>query len=157
MTQDKPHTGDEKPPTPEELRKQVESSREDLGDTVEALAAKADVKNRTKEKTAALKQQVAERATQVTTQLQDKAAHATHVVHDKTPEPVRAKAAAASERVRVQAKHAGELAREKAPEPVREKADQGMRMARANRAPLLAGVGVVIALLLARKARRHRR
>ncbi|MEU0198916.1 MULTISPECIES: hypothetical protein [unclassified Streptomyces] len=76
-----------------------------------------------REKATAVKQQVAEKTTQVRAQVRDKAAHV------------------------------GELAREKAPEPVREKADEGMRMARANRTPLYAAAGALIALLFVRRAR----
>lgn len=36
--------------TPEELRAQIEATREELGETVEALAHKADVKARAKER-----------------------------------------------------------------------------------------------------------
>ncbi|WOX07384.1 DUF3618 domain-containing protein [Streptomyces sp. N50] len=115
MTQDKPHTGDEATPATDEPRAQVEATREELGETVEALAAKADVKTRAEEKTA-----------QAQAQLRDKASHVVHVVQDKTPEPVR------------------------------EKAGQGLQAARANRAPLLAAAGALIALLLIRRSRKHR-
>lgn len=128
MTPDKPHKGDETAPSPEELREQVEATREELGETVGALAAKTDVRTRAHEKTTAVTHQVAEKTTQVRTQLRDKATHAAHVVHDRTPEPVR------------------------------ERADQGMRTARAHRAPLLAaaGAGALVALLFVRRFRRHR-
>jgi hypothetical protein len=79
-----------------------------------------------------------------------------HVVQERTPEPVRANAAAATEQVRDKAVHAGKLAREKTPEPVREKAGQGLQAARANRAPLLDAAGALIALLLIRRSRKHR-
>jgi ElaB/YqjD/DUF883 family membrane-anchored ribosome-binding protein len=47
--------------TPEEIRAEIESTREDLGDTAAALASKADVKARTKEKVEAVKQIVAQK------------------------------------------------------------------------------------------------
>ncbi|HWT24704.1 MAG TPA: DUF3618 domain-containing protein [Solirubrobacteraceae bacterium] len=37
-------------PTPEQLRTEIEQTRAELGDTVEALAAKSDVKTRAREK-----------------------------------------------------------------------------------------------------------
>ncbi|WP_405836898.1 DUF3618 domain-containing protein [Streptomyces sp. NBC_01518] len=126
MTQDKPHTGDEATPSTDELRAQVEATREELGETVEALAAKADVKARAQEKADTVKQQVEEKTAQAQAQLRDKASHVVHVVQDKTPEPVR------------------------------EKAGQGLQVARANRAPLLAAAGALIALLLIRRSRKHR-
>ncbi|GAA4455656.1 DUF3618 domain-containing protein [Phytohabitans houttuyneae] len=51
---------------PEELRADIERTREDLGDTVSALAGKADVKARTKEAVADAKDRVGERAGEVT-------------------------------------------------------------------------------------------
>lgn len=41
--------------SPEQLRAEIEDAREDLGDTVEALAAKTDVKTRAREKADELK------------------------------------------------------------------------------------------------------
>ncbi|MEU9081322.1 DUF3618 domain-containing protein [Streptomyces sp. NPDC048357] len=56
-------------PTPEKLREQVEHTRDELGQTIEALAAKADVKAQAKERTAALKEQAAEKTVLVTDQV----------------------------------------------------------------------------------------
>jgi ElaB/YqjD/DUF883 family membrane-anchored ribosome-binding protein len=47
---------------PEELRREIEQTREELGDTVEALSDKADVKGQIKEKIAGAR----ERATDAT-------------------------------------------------------------------------------------------
>jgi hypothetical protein len=44
--------------SPEEIRRDIEETRGDLGDTVEALAAKADVKAQAKDKAEDLKQKV---------------------------------------------------------------------------------------------------
>jgi len=44
-------------PTPEELRRQIEETRRELGDTVDALSHKADVKEQARQK----KQEVQER------------------------------------------------------------------------------------------------
>jgi ElaB/YqjD/DUF883 family membrane-anchored ribosome-binding protein len=41
--------------SPEEIRVDIEQTREELGDTVEALAAKTDVKGQAKERIASLK------------------------------------------------------------------------------------------------------
>ena len=45
----------------EEIRSDIEQTREELGDTAAALAAKADVKARAKEKIAGAKQSVSEK------------------------------------------------------------------------------------------------
>jgi hypothetical protein len=47
--------GDDAGKTPEQLRAEIEETREELGDTVEALAAKTDVKARAKERADELK------------------------------------------------------------------------------------------------------
>lgn len=46
---------------PEQLRQEIEATREQMGDTVEALAAKADVKARAQEKVQETKETVAEK------------------------------------------------------------------------------------------------
>jgi ElaB/YqjD/DUF883 family membrane-anchored ribosome-binding protein len=51
--------GDEK--TPEDIRREIEETRQDLGDTAAALAAKTDVKARAKEKVDGVKQTIAEK------------------------------------------------------------------------------------------------
>ena len=49
---------------PEELREQIEEDREQLGETVEALAQKADVKGQVQEKVAERKEQLGAAAEQ---------------------------------------------------------------------------------------------
>ena len=44
---------------PEQLREEIQETRRELGDTVEALAAKADVKSRLREKVEATKESAA--------------------------------------------------------------------------------------------------
>jgi ElaB/YqjD/DUF883 family membrane-anchored ribosome-binding protein len=44
---------------PEQIREEIEETRRELGDTVEALAAKADVKTRVREKVEATKESAA--------------------------------------------------------------------------------------------------
>jgi hypothetical protein len=46
--------------SPEEIRRDIEATRGELGDTVEALAAKADVKAQAKDKADELKQKVSD-------------------------------------------------------------------------------------------------
>jgi ElaB/YqjD/DUF883 family membrane-anchored ribosome-binding protein len=49
---------DQEQRSPEEIRADIEQTREDLGDTVEALAAKTDVKGQAKAKVEAVKEKV---------------------------------------------------------------------------------------------------
>jgi len=60
-------TGTQPPPTgsPAEIRADIEQTRAELGDSVEALAAKADVKARTKETVAAAKDRAKDTAQDV--------------------------------------------------------------------------------------------
>jgi hypothetical protein len=74
---------------PDELRQQIERTRGELGNTVEELAGKADVKGRARARAADLR----DKAGAMTVQLRSSAAQAGHVVHDKAthagPRPVR--------------------------------------------------------------------
>src|SRR5204863_2291006 len=47
--------------SPEEIRREIEETRQELGDTAAALAAKTDVKSRAKEKVEDIKQTVTEK------------------------------------------------------------------------------------------------
>ncbi|MEV6113004.1 DUF3618 domain-containing protein [Streptomyces sp. NPDC052109] len=115
----------------------MEQTREELGQTVEALAAKTDVKARAQEKATAVKEQAAVKAGE----LKAKAAHLAHQVQDKLPDPVKGKAA-----------QAGQLWQDKAPESVQQRTAQGARMARENRNLLLAAAGVaVVAWMVCRR------
>ncbi|MFJ6367807.1 DUF3618 domain-containing protein [Streptomyces virginiae] len=76
-------TADE--PSPEELRARIEHTRDQLGRTVEALAAKADVKA-----------QATEKAAHVTGQIRDRVQHVAHLAAEKTPDPVLDKAGRAA-------------------------------------------------------------
>jgi ElaB/YqjD/DUF883 family membrane-anchored ribosome-binding protein len=53
------------PDDPAELREDIERTRQELGDTVAALAEKTDVKTRAKDKVAGVKQTVNERRTEL--------------------------------------------------------------------------------------------
>jgi hypothetical protein len=64
---------------PEELRRQIERTRSRLGDTVEELAGKMDVKGRARARAADLR----DKAGAMTVQLRSTAAQAGHTVHDK--------------------------------------------------------------------------
>ncbi|MFD7235932.1 DUF3618 domain-containing protein [Streptomyces syringium] len=80
-------------PTPEELRARVEGTREELGRTVEALAAEADVKSRrAQQKAAQAKGQVQDKAAHTMGQLSETAHTLGERIQDGMPEPVREKA-----------------------------------------------------------------
>jgi len=53
------------PDDPQELRAEIERTREDLGETVAALAEKTDVKTRARDKVADVRQTVTEKRTEL--------------------------------------------------------------------------------------------
>ncbi|MER6348894.1 DUF3618 domain-containing protein [Streptomyces sp. NPDC001595] len=148
MTQDKPQSGDETARSPEELREQVETTRKQLGETVEALTAKTDVKARAHEQAEAVRHQVSEKTTQVKARAHEQTEAVRHQVSEKT--------ALVKAQVRDRATHAADVVHDKTPEPVWEKAGQGVRAARSHRTPLLAAGGALVAVLLARRYWRRR-
>ncbi|MFC8132108.1 DUF3618 domain-containing protein [Streptomyces sp. NPDC057302] len=129
-----------------ELRAKVEQTRQDLGETVEALAAKADVKARAQEKAVAIKGQTATKAAELGEQAVAKATEAAHVLQDKVPDQVKDKAAAATGQVKAAAGQASEVWQDKAPEQVRN-----------HRTAFLAASGATLlaTLVLVRRKRKH--
>ena len=65
-------------PEVEVLRDEIRQTRAELGETVQALAAKADVKARAKESVEQTKQRVRQSAVQATERLRGQATHAVH-------------------------------------------------------------------------------
>ncbi|WP_369142589.1 DUF3618 domain-containing protein [Streptomyces sp. R44] len=114
-------------PSSAELRDQVERTRDELGKTVEALAAKADIKAQAKERTVAIKDQAAEKAALVSEHIRETAGHAARQVKDMTPRPLLGKAGRAT------------------------------TAARAGRTTLLVVGAAVAVLLLVRRSRGHHR
>ncbi|MFJ3102199.1 DUF3618 domain-containing protein [Streptomyces sp. NPDC086835] len=71
----------------DELRTQIQHTRDELGETVEALAAKADVKSRAKETAAGVKDQVGLKATRAKEQVAATAHALGDTIRDKAPHP----------------------------------------------------------------------
>jgi len=59
--------GTEEQKSPEEIRRDIEQTREDLGDTVEALAAKTDVKAQARDRVESIKQTAQQKREEFTT------------------------------------------------------------------------------------------
>lgn len=76
--------GDER--SPEQIRAEIESTREELGDTVAALAEKADVKAQAKKKVDETKAQVKEKVTGATEDAKAKAQQFGGKAQGATPE-----------------------------------------------------------------------
>lgn len=130
--------------SPAELREQVEQTRHELGDTVQALADKSDVKARAQDKAAALKEQATAKTAELSEQTKAKAAQAAQMLQDKLPGPLKDKAALAAQQVKTQTAQAEQLWQDKAPAPVRDR-----------RSPLLAaGAALIIACVLLRRTKK---
>ncbi|MFC7884634.1 DUF3618 domain-containing protein [Streptomyces sp. NPDC057376] len=98
---------------PDELRQQIEQTRSQLGDTVEELAGKADVKGRARARAADLR----DKAGAMTVQLRSSAAHAGHAVQgraSRTGHAVQDKAGQAGHAVQDKAGQAGHTVQDKA-------------------------------------------
>ncbi|MFD3550436.1 DUF3618 domain-containing protein [Streptomyces sp. NPDC058655] len=157
---EQPHSH-EPAPSPEELRRRMEHTRDRVGQSVEALADKADVTEQAQEKAAGArdravtaKEQAAQKAALVTDQIRDTAQEAARLVKDSTPDPVLDRAAQASELAARATARAGRIAADHTPEPVLDAGGRVLGAARSNRAPLLVGVGAALAVfLLVRRGR----
>jgi cobalamin biosynthesis Mg chelatase CobN len=126
------------------LRDEIEQTREHLGDTVEQLAAKTDVKKQARAEAARLGERVRVAVTRARGQAMRTAAKARDA---RTQAKQKVAAAAQAGRATVQAGAA--QAKETAPGQARHALDQGARTAREQRGPLAATVGALVAALAA--------
>ncbi len=125
---------------PDELRRQIERTRGELGDTVEELAGKVDVKGRARARAADLR----DKAGAMTIQLRSTAAQAGHTVQDK------------AHAVEHTFQHRAHTVEHNLPDPVRNAVEAGRRHPRPVLvAGVAAGVGAVVAVEVWR--RRHGR
>jgi hypothetical protein len=137
--------GAEGKPDVEALRAEIKQTRSELGETVQALAAKADVKARAKEQVEQTKQRVRAQAAEATGKVRDAAVHAT--------DRVRAAAGQAGDRVGQAADRASQ-ATDRAVTPAGE-ADVAVAGRRIPIALLVAGAAAVVGvILLVRGSRR---
>ncbi|MCT9929320.1 DUF3618 domain-containing protein [Planotetraspora sp. A-T 1434] len=116
-----------------EVRQDIARTREDLGDTIDALAAKADVKTRAQEKVEGTKIMAKEKAAEVVER-----------VREATPDTVKDAADKVAERVR-----------DVTPDTVKDAADKVAEQAR--RRPAVAIAAGAVALLVVRTLLRRKR
>ncbi|MBY8866029.1 MULTISPECIES: DUF3618 domain-containing protein [Streptomyces] len=146
---------------PDELRQQIERTRSQLGDTVEELAAKADVKGRAKARAADLKDkagaltvQLRSTAAQAGHRVQEKTALAGHRVQEKTAEAghrVQEKTAEAGHRAQLTAQRAGHTTGDSVRRPVSGAVEVCRRHPRQLMIVGAVGAAALVAGLLARR------
>jgi hypothetical protein len=113
------------------LQQEIERTREHLGQTVEALVAKVDVKARAQDEASRLIGRLKAKVIEARQQATARAYQARHQVADKTEGPRGQVAGAAAGISKV------------TPEQVRQAAGNAAATARSRRTPLLAAVGAV--------------
>ncbi|MEU0685919.1 hypothetical protein [Streptomyces uncialis] len=145
MTERTPSPGDESPLVVKETREQIEQTDEELGLTVEAPTAKADVKSR-------MREQAAGKAAQV----RDTAKQAKQLLKEKAPDPVVDRATRTAAQVRSAASRAGELAASGAPGSLPERTGRVAAKAWTHRTPLFGVGAALVVLLVVRRGRRRR-
>ena len=163
MTTDQPaDAGSSVPDDPEKLRQDIEHTREQLGETVEALVAKTDVKAQAKEKVNNLTGRLKGGTAQAREQAATRVAQARDQLTAKTNDARQAATAngatvkGAKDQLQAGATAVGGKVRDVTPEPVQRAA----RHAAARTSPrqvvaAVAAVGVaLISLILVRKRRR---
>jgi Protein of unknown function (DUF3618) len=99
-TEDEVRPADAPPDNLQALTEEIERTRTELGETVEALAAKADVKARAQEKAGDAKQAILDAGGRVKDQVTGVTAQAAAAVWKRTPEPVRRAAKRAADSAR---------------------------------------------------------
>ncbi|WP_327167275.1 DUF3618 domain-containing protein [Streptomyces subrutilus] len=154
-----PHPGN---PSPLQLREQIERTRDELGRTVGALPADTGTAAHTDSRTDADADadgtaRAAENSAPVSDRIRLRARRAGQLVTDRTPEPVREKAARAAARARRSATRAGRYTAARTPDPLLDRAGRAATAARAHRTPLLAVGAAVTVFLLGRRSRGRRR
>jgi hypothetical protein len=75
------------PRSPEDIRRDIEETRGELGDTVEALAAKADVKAQAKDRVAEVKDNVSSKAGELKQKVSDVTPEAAAAQAQQNPLP----------------------------------------------------------------------
>jgi gas vesicle protein len=136
----------------QQLEQEIERTREQLGETVEQLAAKADVKGRARAKAA----EVSERVKSKTSQAQNEVASGAESVRSQltaktTVARQKAMSAGGAGKDQLQGRTAAVVTPvwEAAPEPLRRSVARGASAARQHRVRLAVAAGVVIAGYLA--------
>jgi hypothetical protein len=128
----------------QELRQEIEHTREQLGETVDQLVAKTDVKGRARAKAAGLTGRVKASTVQVRARAAERGAGRRGRVAGKTV-MARQKAAAVGGTAKTQLQARAAPVWEATPEPVRRTAVRGASVAKQRRVPLMVAAATLIA------------
>ncbi|MBT2230566.1 DUF3618 domain-containing protein [Nonomuraea sp. NEAU-A123] len=150
----------------DDVRKNIRDTREELGNTVAALADKTDVKGRANDAAEAAKGKAAEvaevakdRAVEVAELAKDKAAEVAEVAKDKAAvvaDVAKDKAAVVVDVAKDKATEVADKVREVTPDQVKDAADKVATEARKRPVLAMAAAAGIVALLLRRIMRRNR-
>jgi hypothetical protein len=147
MSPDRDETAaDSRTDSVERIEHDIEQTREQLADTVEALAYKADVPARARERATAVKERAAEKATVVRHRAAETATHAAHVAREQADH--------AAHVAREQADHAAHVARVRADQAVHtaQEAPPRTRAVAGGVAAALAAAGTVWLIVRRRRS-----
>jgi hypothetical protein len=133
--------------TPEVVQAEIEETRAELGDTVEALVAKTDVKGQAKQAVNDAKATVADKAAGVKQTVTGKKDEVKQTVADKTDE-VAAKAADLKQTVTDKKDEATAAAHGTTPESVGETGRRAIALAQDNRPALIVAAVFALGLLI---------
>lgn len=145
-------------PTINELRADIRQTREELGETVQALAAKADVKARAKEQVEHTKQKVRAQALEATEKVRDAAMTAAGVVSGKVREATEqagTAAGAVGDKVRQATDQATAATDQAAASDLVTDVRQKVRNSPVPLSLVLAGVAAVVGVILIVRGRRR--
>jgi lysozyme family protein len=148
------------PDDPEQLRQDIERTREQLGQTVEALVAKTDVKAQAKEKVGQLTDRVKGSTAQAKDQATARVTQAREQLASKTQDVKQAattNSAPAKEQLQARAGVVGGKVRDVTPEPVQRAARHAAARTSPRQATIVAAVAGValLAFILVRRRRQQ--
>ncbi|MFG1956641.1 DUF3618 domain-containing protein [Nonomuraea sp. NPDC049028] len=139
----------------DDVHKNIKDTRQELGDTVAALADKADVKGRANDAAEAAKG----KATEVAGVAKDKAVEVAEVAKDKAAavaELAKDKAVVVADVAKDKAAEVADKVRDVTPDQVKDAADKVTTEARKRPVLVIAAAGALVALVLRRIMRRNR-
>ena len=149
MTTERPPGSGDVPEDPEQLRQDIERTREQLGETVEALVAKTDVKAQARERVSHLTERLKGTTAQARTQLSQKTTDVKQAASTN--------GAQGRDQLQARATAVGSKVRDVTPEPVQRAARHAAARTSPRQATIVAvAAGVALIGFILVRRRRHR-